>query len=130
MNTVQASASGIPTMIQTGAGGAQAGASGSSGARGKNYGQVIQQLQTQNFRYRDNEKFAGAIKKEKHVLSIDRNMEWALAQILEVRYEVPYDEDALFWDPEDSTNDAAAAKDADGETQMKVDEEAAGDDGN
>ena len=79
VSTVQASASGIPTIITTGAGGAQAGASGSSGARGKNYGQVIQQLQTQNFRYRDNEKFAGAIKKEKHVLSIDRNMEWALA---------------------------------------------------
>ena len=42
---------------------------------------------------------------------------------------MPYDEDAIFWDPEDSTNDAAAAKDADGESQMKVDEEAAGDDG-
>ena len=130
MNTVQASASGIPIMITTGAGGAQAGASGSSGARGKNYGRVIQQLQTQNFRYKDNEKFAGAIKKEKHVLAIDRNMEWTLAQILEVRYEVPYDEDALFWDPEDPTNDAAAANNnAEGESLMKVDEEAAGDDG-
>ena len=40
-------------------------------------------------------------------------MEWTLAQILEVRLEVPYDEDALFWDPEESTNDAA--KEADGD---------------
>lgn len=46
-------------------------------------------------------------------------MSWKLAQILEVRYEVPYDEDAVFWDPvvEDVTmaaGDAAnqAAKDA------------------
>lgn len=30
-------------------------------------------------------------------------MKWKLAQILEVRYEVPYDDDAVFWDPEDST---------------------------
>ena len=60
-------------------------------------------MQTQNFRYRDNEKFAGAIKKEKHVLAIDRNMQWKLAQILDVRYEVPYDVDAIFWDPEEST---------------------------
>ena len=26
-------------------------------------------------------------------------MSWKLAQILEVRYEVPYDDDAVFWDP-------------------------------
>ena len=45
-------------------------------------------------------------------------MEWKLAQILEVRYEVPYDEDALFWDPEEPTNDATATatKEADGES--------------
>ena len=34
---------------------------------------------------------------------MDRDLTWKLAQILEVRYEVPYDEDALFWDPEEST---------------------------
>ena len=52
-------------------------------------------------------------------------MEWKLAQILEVRYEVPYDEDAVFWDPEEPTNDATATatKEAECESSMKVDEE-------
>jgi len=35
-------------------------------------------------------------------------MQWKLAQILEVRYEVPYDEDAEFWDPADMTDATAA----------------------
>ena len=43
----------------------------------------------QRYRYRDNEKFAGAIKKDKHVLALDRKGAWVLAQILEVRYELP-----------------------------------------
>ena len=53
----------------------------------------------QRYRYKDSEKFAGAIKKDKHVLAIDREHNWKLAQILEVRYEVPYTEEAVFWDP-------------------------------
>lgn len=65
--------------------------------RGKSLGTVIEQ----QYRYKDNEKFGGAIKKEKHVLAIDRKMQWKLAQIIEVRYEVPYDEEAEFWDPSD-----------------------------
>ena len=53
----------------------------------------------QRYRYKDSEKFAGAIKKDKHVLAIDREHNWKLAQLLEVRYEVPYTEEAVFWDP-------------------------------
>ena len=37
-------------------------------------------------------------------------MKWKLAQILEVRYEVPYDEDAVFWDPQEDGGQAAAGK--------------------
>ena len=70
----------------------------------------------QQYRYNDKEKFAGAIKKEKHVLAIDRKLQWKLAQILEVRYEVPYDEDAEFWDPTD--NNEATAADAGGDAQI------------
>ena len=103
--------------VQATSGAAQTGAPTGGNNRGKNYGRVIQQLATQNYRYRDNEKFAGAIKKEKHVLAIDRNMEWKLAQILEVRHEIPFDEDALFWDPEEST--AAAKTDEAGDAAMK-----------
>ncbi len=43
------------------------------------------------------------------MLAIDRNLKWALAQIYEIRYEVPYDDDAEFWDPVDLT-DATACK--------------------
>ena len=46
-------------------------------------------------------------------------MSWKLAQILEVRYEVPYDDDAVFWDPpaeEDVTMAAAAGGDAANQT--------------
>ena len=62
-----------------------------AGNRGKSLGRLVEQLKTQNFRYKDSEKFAGAIKKEKHVLAIDRKGDWRLAQILEVRLEVPFD---------------------------------------
>lgn len=85
------------------------GAGRATGARGKSLGSVIEQ----QYRYNDKEKFAGAIKKEKHVLAIDRKLQWKLAQILEVRYEVPYDEDAEFWDPTD--NNEATAADAGGD---------------
>lgn len=55
------------------------------------------------------------------MLAIDRNMQWKLAQILEVRYEVPYDEDAIFWDPEES--DAANSGEAgDGATKNESQE--------
>ena len=38
-------------------------------------------------------------------------MQWKLAQILEVRHEVPYDDDAEFWDPNDLDGDAAMKPD-------------------
>ena len=53
----------------------------------------------QRYRYRENQQFAGAIKKDKHVLALDRKLQWRLAQILEVRYELAQDEDAIFIDP-------------------------------
>ena len=76
-----------------------------AGARGKSLGSVIEQ----QYRYKDNEKFAGGIKKDKHVLAIDRKKEWKVAQILEVRYEEPYDDDIEFWDQAEA-NDATAAE--------------------
>ena len=33
------------------------------------------------------------------MLALDRKLQWRLAQILEVRYELPQDEDAIFIDP-------------------------------
>ena len=72
--------------------------------RGKSLGTVIEQ----QYRYKDNEKWAGAIKKEKHVLAIDRKLKWKLAQILEVRYEVPYADESEFWDIADATDATAA----------------------
>ena len=74
-----------------------------SGNRGKSLGNVIEFQNKQKYRYKDHEKFAGAIKKEKHVLALDRKMEWKLAQIIEVRNEVTHDEDAAFFDIEDAT---------------------------
>ena len=64
----------------------------------------------QKFRYKENEKFSGAIKKDKYVLALDLNEDWKLAQILEVRYAIPYDNDAQFWD----TAPASGAAEADG----------------
>ena len=93
---------------------ANQGATGNSGqnrasnARGKSLGSVIEQ----QYRYKDNEKFAGGIKEGKHVLAIDRKMSWKLAQILEVRLEVPYDDEAEFWDPTDM-NEATAVENRD-----------------
>lgn len=52
-----------------------AGAGAGGGARGKSLSNVVEQ----KFRYKDSEKFAGAIKKEKHVLAISRKMDWKLA---------------------------------------------------
>ena len=56
------------------------------------------------------------------MLAIDRNMDWKLAQILEVRYEVPYDEDAVFWDPEESTAEVASTTTPTPTTGAKVTE--------
>ena len=47
------------------------------------------------------------------MLAIDRKMQWKLAQILEVRYEVPYDDEAEFWDPNDLTEATTAAENQD-----------------
>jgi len=84
--------------------------SGRPGAnRGKSLGSVIEQ----QYRYKDSEKFAGAIKRDKHILAIDRKLNWVLAQIMEVRYEIPYDDDAEFWDPVDLTDATAAENQTD-----------------
>jgi hypothetical protein len=40
-------------------------------------------------------------------------MNWVLAQIMEVRYEIPYDDDAEFWDPADLTDATAAENQTD-----------------
>ena len=69
-------------------------------------GVIEQQQLKQKYRYKDSEKFAGAIKKEKYVLAFEPNMTWKLAQILEVRYELPFDNDAQFWDDVENTADA------------------------
>ena len=69
----------------------------SGNSRGKNLGRLQEFHNMQTYRYRDNEKYAGALKKDKHVLAYDRDNEWKLAKILEVRYFVPYDEDAKFY---------------------------------
>ena len=74
------------------------GGGGKGAARGKSLGRVDALHKSQNYRFKDDEQFAGAIKEGKHVLALDRKLQWKLAQIMEVRYEVPYDDDAQFWD--------------------------------
>ena len=57
-------------------------------------------------RYKENEKFAGAIKRDKYVMALKRdNKTWKLAQILEVRYALPPDSD------EEPENDSDAEMD-------------------
>ena len=82
----------------------------------------------QTYRYRDNEKYAGALKKDKHVLAYDRDNEWKLAKILEVRYFVPYDEDAKFYiqeEPREQENGQVGQQNTGSETTAGVAESGA-----
>ena len=49
-------------------------------ARAKNMEAVMEQQIKQKYRYKDNEEFAGAIQRNKHVLALERDNEtWRLA---------------------------------------------------
>ena len=50
--------------------------SSSANNRGKSLESIMNQQMRQRYRYRDNEKFSGAIKKDKHVLALDRKGQW------------------------------------------------------
>ena len=82
-----------------------------SGSRGKSLASVIEQ----KFRYKDNEKYAGAIKPKKYVLAIDRQNQWKVAQILEVREEkdVINGDEAEWWDPQDLNENENATMEVD-----------------
>ena len=82
-----------------------------NGSRGKSLASVIEQ----KFRYKDNEKYAGAIKPKKYVLAIDRQNQWKVAQILEVREEkdVINGDEAEWWDPQDLNENENATMEVD-----------------
>lgn len=63
-------------------------------------------------RYKDNEKFAGAIKRDKYVMALRRdNITWKLAQILEVRFAQPPDSDEEPEEESTEINDAEMNQD-------------------
>ena len=76
--------------------------------RAKNLGAIQEQQMKDRIRYKENEKFAGAIKRDKYVMALKRdNKTWKLAQILEIRYAQPFDSDE---EPESSDTEMMDTK--------------------